>query len=98
MWMIHKIKEVRLSMLQPHNVLNELTIRCYGGTKFSDWFGHSFLHMVMLRIKIWKKWTSLPPIGQLQSLEQLFIGGMASVKNVGIEFYNKGTTQPFRSL
>jgi hypothetical protein len=47
-----------LSMLQPHNALNELTIRCYGGTKFPDWFGHSFPHMVMLRIKNYNKCTS----------------------------------------
>ncbi|XP_059433861.1 putative disease resistance RPP13-like protein 1 [Corylus avellana] len=87
-----------LRMLQPHNALNELTIKCYGGTKFPTWFGHSFLRMVLLRIENCKKCTSLPPVGQLPFLKQLFIEGMASVKDVGVEFYGNGSSQPFRSL
>jgi Leucine-rich repeat (LRR) protein len=81
-----------LNMLQPHNALKELTIRCYGGTQFPTWFGHSFPRMVLLRIENCNKCTSLPPIGQLPSLKHLFIGGMASVKNIGIEFYGKGSS------
>ncbi|XP_059445248.1 putative disease resistance RPP13-like protein 1 [Corylus avellana] len=88
-----------LNMLQPHKALNELTIRRYGGTKFSTWLkGHSFPCMVVLRIENCKKCTSLPPVGQLPSLKQLFIRGMASVKDVGVEFYGEGSSQPFRSL
>jgi hypothetical protein len=87
-----------LSMLQPPNALNELSINCYGGTKFPTWFGHSFPHMVLLRIENCKKCTSLPPVGQLPSLKKLFISGMASVKDVGVDFYGEGSLQPFRSL
>jgi hypothetical protein len=88
-----------LSMLQPNNALNELTIRRYGGTKFPTWLkGHSFPCMVLLRIENCRKCTSLPPVGQLPSLKKLFIKGMTSVKDVGIEFYGKGSSQPFRSL
>jgi hypothetical protein len=45
-----------------------------------------------------KKCTSLPPVSQLPSLKHLFIEGMASVKNVGVEFFGKGSLQPFRLL
>jgi hypothetical protein len=88
-----------LNMLHPKKSLKELTIRGYGGIKFSTWLrGHSFPHVVLLRIENCKKCTSLPPIGQLPSLKHLFIGGMASVKNVGVEFYGKCSSLPFRLL
>jgi hypothetical protein len=88
-----------LNMLQPSKALEELTIICYGGTKFPTWLkGHSFPHMVRLRIENCKKCTSLPPIGQLPSLKQLSIAGMDNVKNIGPEFYGKGCSQSFKSL
>jgi hypothetical protein len=88
-----------LNMLHPNKALKELTIRCYGGTKFPTWLRDpSFPHVVLLRIENCKKCTSLPPVGQLPSLKHLFIEGMASVKNVDNEFYGKGSSQRFRSL
>jgi Leucine-rich repeat (LRR) protein len=88
-----------LNMLQPHKTLKELTIKCYGGMEFPTWVsGHSFSHMVVLRIENCKKCTSLPPVGQLQSLKHLFIEGMASVKNISHEFYGFSCSQPFESL
>jgi len=88
-----------LNMLHPNKSLKELTIRCYGGTKFPTWLkGHSFPHLVLLRIENCKKCTSLPPAGQLPSLKQIFIAGMANVKNVGDEFYGASCSQPFESL
>ncbi|XP_062173781.1 putative disease resistance RPP13-like protein 1 [Alnus glutinosa] len=88
-----------LNMLQPNDALEELTIKHYGSTKFPTWLkGHSFPHMVLLRIENCKKCTSLPPASQLPSLKHLFIEGMASVKNVGDEFYGSSCSQPFESL
>ncbi|XP_059440995.1 putative disease resistance RPP13-like protein 1 [Corylus avellana] len=88
-----------LNMLQPHRALKELTIRCYGGMEFPTWLrGHSFSHMVLLRIENCKMCTSLPLVGQLPSLKHLFIEGMVSVKNVGHEFYGVSCSQPFESL
>ncbi|XP_059442747.1 putative disease resistance protein At3g14460 [Corylus avellana] len=88
-----------LNMLQPHKTLKELTIKCYGGMKFPTWLaGHSFSHMVALTIENCKMCTSLPPVGQLQSLKHLFIKGTARVKNVGHEFYGVSCSQPFESL
>jgi Leucine-rich repeat (LRR) protein len=88
-----------LNMLHPNKSLKELIVRCYGGTEFPTWLkGHSFPHMVLLRIENCRKCTSLPPAGQLPSLKHLFIEGMASVKNVGDEFYGDSCSQPFESL
>jgi hypothetical protein len=88
-----------LNMLQPNEALEELTIKHYGGTKFPTWLkGHSFPHMVLLRIENCRQFTSLPPVGQLPSLKHLFIIGMASVKKVGDEFYGGSCSQLFESL
>ena len=88
-----------LNMLHPNNSLKELTIRCYGGTKFATWLkGPSFPNMVLLRIENCKNCTLLPPVGQLPLLKHLFIEGMASVKSVGDEFYGGNCSQPFESL
>ncbi|XP_062174887.1 putative disease resistance RPP13-like protein 1 [Alnus glutinosa] len=41
-----------LNMLHPNKSLKELIVRCYGGTEFPTWLkGHSFPHMVLLRIE-----------------------------------------------
>ncbi|KAF5445493.1 hypothetical protein F2P56_034540, partial [Juglans regia] len=88
-----------LSMLHLAGTLKELIIRCYDGTRFPSWLRYSsFPNMVLLRIENCKKCTSLPPIGQLPSLKDLSIEGMASVKNIGAEFYGENCQQTFRSL
>ena len=47
--------------------------------------------MVLLKIENCEKCTLLlPPVGQLPSLRNLFIKGMASVKYIGGEFYGDG--------
>jgi hypothetical protein len=86
-------------MLHPNKSLKELTIRCYGGPEFTTWLkGPSFPNMLLLRIENCRKCTSLPAVGQLPLLKDLFIEGMAGVKSVGDEFYGEGCSQPFRSL
>ncbi|KAG6673009.1 hypothetical protein I3842_16G088700 [Carya illinoinensis] len=88
-----------LSMLHLGGTLKELIIRCYGGARFPSWLRYSsFPNMVLLRIENCKKFTSLPPTGQLPSLKDLSIEGMDSVKNIGAEFYGENCQQTFRSL
>jgi hypothetical protein len=88
-----------LNMLLPHKNLKELTIRHYGGIEFSTWLKvPSFPNMVLLRIENCRECTSLPAVGQLPLLKDLFIKGMATVKNVGHEFYGERYSQTFRSL
>jgi hypothetical protein len=91
--------DVLINMLQPHNGLKELTLRHYGGAEFPTWVRvPSFSNMVLLNIESCAKCTSLPTLGQLLLLKNLFIKGMAKVKNIGSEFYREGCSQPFRSL
>ncbi|KAG6714253.1 hypothetical protein I3842_05G195000 [Carya illinoinensis] len=88
-----------LNLLQPHKVLKELTIRCYGGTEFPTWLNRPSLpNLVFLTIENCKKCTSLPPLGKLPSLRVLSIAGMASMKSMGPEVCGDGSSQPFRSL
>jgi hypothetical protein len=88
-----------LNMLQPHEGLKELTIKHYCSAKLPTWLSvPKFSNMVLLKIESCAKCTSLPAVGILPSLRDLFIKGMANVKNIGCEFYGEGCSQPFESL
>ena len=88
-----------LNMLQPNVKLKELTVKCYGGTKFPTWIGDpSFSNLVLLRFENCDNCNSLPPVGQLPFLKDLLIKGMAGVKSVGREFYGESCSRPFQSL
>ncbi|KAK3222996.1 hypothetical protein Dsin_010021 [Dipteronia sinensis] len=88
-----------LDMLQPYQKLEKLTIMGYGGTIFPSWLGNtSFSSLVLLRFEGCRNCTSLPPIGQLHLLKDLFIVGLAAIEGMGPEFYGNGGTTPFQSL
>nr|AKE49463.1 NBS-LRR disease resistance protein NBS48 [Dimocarpus longan] len=88
-----------LDMLRPHQNLEELTIRCYGGTKFPSWVGDSsFSKMTGLTLEGCKKCTCLPSLGLLGSLKHLTIRKMRGVKDIGSEFYGEVCLKPFPSL
>ncbi|KAF7137784.1 hypothetical protein RHSIM_Rhsim07G0065900 [Rhododendron simsii] len=88
-----------LDMLKPHINLKELTIIGYHGLAFPTWVGNSlFRNMVSLKFQNCENCISLPPLGQLPSLENLHIQGMKVVENIGLEFYGLGCSNPFRAL
>ncbi|CAJ1958959.1 unnamed protein product [Sphenostylis stenocarpa] len=96
-----QIERLVLEQLQPPINLKKLTIRSYGGTSFPNWLGDAaFGNMVYLRISGCDHCWSLPPLGQLVSLQELYISDMKSVKTVGTEFYGSSSPsfQPFPSL
>ncbi|CBI28609.3 unnamed protein product, partial [Vitis vinifera] len=63
-----------LENLQPHNKVKRLSIECFYGAKFPIWLGNpSFMNLVFLRLKDCKSCSSLPPLGQLRSLKDLYI-------------------------
>ncbi|TYI29607.1 hypothetical protein ES332_A05G328600v1 [Gossypium tomentosum] len=71
------------------------------GTRFPEWVGHSsFSNIVSLGLHDCKFCISLPPLGQLSSLNFLSISGLSGVLIVGDEFYGNGqaSTKPFQSL
>ncbi|RYR79100.1 hypothetical protein Ahy_A01g003967 [Arachis hypogaea] len=93
--------QVVLEHLQPSTSLKNLSVKCYGGSTFPSWLGDSsFGNIVSLSIEDCRHCSSLPPLGRLQSLKELFISGMRSVKRIGSEFYgsNSPSFQPFPSL
>ncbi|XP_058181212.1 putative disease resistance RPP13-like protein 1 [Rhododendron vialii] len=88
-----------IDMLEPHKKLKKLSINGYGGFTFPNWVGNSlFSNMVYLKFQNCEKCTSLPPLGQLPSLAKLYIQGMKTVRNVGLEFYGMGCPNPFSAL
>ena len=88
-----------LDMLRPPSMVKELFIEGYVGEKFPTWLGDpSFSNMVLLSIENCKNCTSLPAIGQLPSLKDVVIKGMAKVRSIGPEFYGKSCLKPFQSL
>ncbi|KAL6123344.1 hypothetical protein ACLB2K_075866 [Fragaria x ananassa] len=79
-----------LDMLQPHSKLKELTIKGYGGSKFSTWMGNpSFTKMVRVKLAGCNHCQFLPPFGQLPCLKELCIQEMDAVESVGVEFYGE---------
>jgi hypothetical protein len=90
-----------LDSLRPHTNLKSLTIKSYGGESFSDWVGHSsFSNVASLYLESCKYCSSLPPLGQLPSLQNLSIVGFDEVVRVGLEFCGSGSSsfKPFGAL
>ncbi|XP_034703798.1 putative disease resistance protein At3g14460 isoform X2 [Vitis riparia] len=93
-----------LENLQPHTKVKRLNIQHYYGTKFPKWLGDlSFTNLVFLQLEDCKSCSSLPPLGQLQSLKDLQIAKMDEVQNIGADFYgnndcDSSSMKPFGSL
>ncbi|KAG4947239.1 hypothetical protein JHK87_043246 [Glycine soja] len=93
-----RAKEV-LQMLQPHKNLAKLTIKCYGGTSFPKWIGDpSYKSLVFLKLKDCAHCTSLPALGNLHALKELYIIGMKEVCCIDGEFCGNACLRPFPSL
>ncbi|CAL5379186.1 unnamed protein product [Camellia sinensis] len=89
-----------LDVMRPFKLLERLTIIGYGSTKFPNWVGDvSYSKMVFMRLKGSKYCISLPPLGQLPLLKDLYIEGMSAIKCLGCEFYGQQCgAKPFPSL
>ncbi|CAL5379788.1 unnamed protein product [Camellia sinensis] len=72
-----------LDVMRPSKLLERLTINGYGSTKFPNWVGDvSFSKMVFMQLKGRKCCTSLPALGQLPLLKNLYIEGMSAIKRL----------------
>ncbi|XP_024030747.1 putative disease resistance RPP13-like protein 1 [Morus notabilis] len=90
-----------LDNLLPSTTLKKLAISDYGGTKFPSWIGdESFYNIVHVRLYNCKYCLSLPPLGQLPSLKELYISGFDAIVRVGPEFCGSSSSsaKPFASL
>ncbi|XP_062173925.1 putative disease resistance protein At3g14460 [Alnus glutinosa] len=94
----HKIV---LDSLWPHSNLESLIIEGYGGTSFPDWVGNaSFSNIASLLLENCKFCGSLPPLGQLPSLRDLWILKLDGVVTIDRQFYGSGSPsmKPFGAL
>ncbi|PIN20311.1 hypothetical protein CDL12_06991 [Handroanthus impetiginosus] len=89
-----------LDQLEPPENLENLKIVSYGGLKFSSWIEDKpFPKLLRIHLSKCTNCTSLPQLGHLPLLKELYIEGMNQVKTVGYEFYgNSSSVLPFRSL
>ncbi|RXH93786.1 hypothetical protein DVH24_015853 [Malus domestica] len=91
-----------LESLQPSVNLVKLTIRFYGGTRFPDWLGDSsFSSIQVMHLTDCSTCLSLPPVGRLPALKELYIERMKIVVSIDVEFYGgngASLSQPFQSL
>ncbi|MFS7925213.1 putative leucine-rich repeat domain superfamily [Helianthus anomalus] len=94
-------KEVLEELKPDSEWLKELAVKSYGGIEFPKWVGHpSFHRLVHVSIRNCKNCTSLPPLGQLPSLKELYIRSMPNVEFIGSELTgtNQLTVAAFPSL
>ncbi|KAM7510645.1 hypothetical protein LguiB_009520 [Lonicera macranthoides] len=88
-----------LEFLKPYTKLTKLKIEFYGGIEFPSWVcDPSFVDITNLTFSGCERVASLPSLGHLPSLKELFIQGMAGVKNVGDELYGVSQVVAFQSL
>ncbi|XP_028782577.1 putative disease resistance RPP13-like protein 1 [Neltuma alba] len=92
-----------LEAIEPNQSVKELAVYVYKGNKFPKWLlgvAHFLPNLVSLSLQSCFYCVSLPPLGQLTSLQQLLIGRIDGVKVIGEEFYGNGSliAQPFPSL
>ncbi|KAL4612488.1 hypothetical protein ACB092_08G202900 [Castanea dentata] len=90
-----------LNNLQPHTSLTKLVIKNYNGTSFPNWIGDtSFSNITVVHLNSCRNCSSLPSLGQLPSLQDLFVFGFDEVVTVDADFYGSAsyTITPFQSL
>ncbi|KAJ0672835.1 putative leucine-rich repeat domain superfamily [Helianthus annuus] len=90
------LEKAVLNELKPcDDKLIQLQIWSYGGKEFPNWVGDpSFINLKHVSIMGCKRCTSLPPLGQLPSLKELFIKGLDGVEVVDFELFGTGRTFP----
>ncbi|KAG6628438.1 hypothetical protein CIPAW_14G013300 [Carya illinoinensis] len=88
-----------LENLQSHEKLKSLTINHYGGEGL-DWIGLGLHSLSRLNLIDCKYCSALPSLGQLPSLNELYIAGFDRVVTVDQEFYinNCSFRNPFGRL
>ena len=90
-----------LENLEPHTNLEKLTIKKYCGSKFPNWLSEvNFPNMVILELTNCSFCGSLPSLGNLSSLQQLYISEMNGIKSVNFGSHGDDGSGnlPFRSL
>ncbi|KAG8492655.1 hypothetical protein CXB51_010082 [Gossypium anomalum] len=94
-----EVQERVLDFLRPPKKLEQLTIKNYGGLKFSSWIADSSLkNLSSLKLRNCKNCKSLPSVGRLPLLKDLSITGFDQVQKIGVELFGENQLNPFASL
>ncbi|XP_027150148.1 putative disease resistance protein RGA4 [Coffea eugenioides] len=85
----NKCDENVLEGLQPHPNLKELQILKFMGDQFPQWFMNLTLtSLVELRVEDCTRCRELPALGQLSSLQHLYLTGLENIRSIGLSFYS----------
>ncbi|XP_020992313.1 putative disease resistance protein At3g14460, partial [Arachis duranensis] len=90
-----------LENLKPHKDLKKLTLEYYDGARFPIWLGDpSYRALQLVILRHCGDCNSLPTLGMLPFLKDLFIEGFTQVSSIGAEFSGevKPSWKPFQSL
>ncbi|XP_057451378.1 putative disease resistance protein At3g14460 [Lotus japonicus] len=92
-----------LCKLEPHQDLESLEVKGYGGTRYPDWIGMSCYHnMTRIRLSGCNNCITLPSLGHLPSLKDLAISDFNTLETIDASFFNKNNDDslltPFPSL
>ncbi|AES71191.1 putative P-loop containing nucleoside triphosphate hydrolase, leucine-rich repeat domain, L [Medicago truncatula] len=91
-------ENIIFDMLEPHRNLKRLKINNFGGEKFPNWLGsNSGSTMMSLYLDECGNCLSLPSLGQLSNLREIYITSVTRLQKVGPEFYGNGF-EAFSSL
>ncbi|KAL3511605.1 hypothetical protein ACH5RR_024322 [Cinchona calisaya] len=77
--------------LEVHTDLQSLHISFYGGDRLPHWMT-SLTNLRKLRLQDCPTLSSLPPLGRLPSLENLYMENMHALKHIGAEFFGGSGT------
>ncbi|KAI3907839.1 hypothetical protein MKW92_031089 [Papaver armeniacum] len=85
--------ETVLEGLHPHPNIKKMMLTNFLGSKLPRWLENdsSLPNLRSLKIQDCKNCTKLPALGNLPSLEELNIGNLDSIKDIGNEFYGIGS-------
>lgn len=84
---LSSLNELVCTTLKPHTNLQELWIVGYNEVSFPQWVGHaSFSKLVKVRLSKCRTCAKLPPLGRLESLEELWLKDMDGVEYVDCQF------------
>nr|XP_027119618.1 putative disease resistance protein RGA4 [Coffea arabica] len=91
-----KCDEDVLEGLQPHPSLKELQILNFMGDHFPQWF-MNLTSLVELRVEDCTRCRELPALGQLSSLQHLYLRRLENTTCIGLSFYGISDEQDGRS-
>ncbi|KAI3955709.1 hypothetical protein MKW98_006069 [Papaver atlanticum] len=86
-----------LEYLHPHPNIKKMTLAHFLGSKLSSWLENdtSLPNLCSLKIQDCMNCTMLPALGNLPSLEELYIENLGSIKDIGNEFYGIGSSSKY---